>query len=397
MMKIVNRQLPKGWDKMAHQHWCRGHRKEAISAILNVINAYGQKKPLVFVLQFSYYLFLTGEIRAAAQVVEASLDHYPDNTTLLLNLGVYLSRSGQYENAIVHLKKLLSLKPDDYVGFDSLCHCYYKLGLFELATVAGKKALHNKDKLVKVDACNVPVESPSEWLTSFDKENVISFSLWGNNPRYLRGAVDNVLAAEHIYPGWRVRIYIDHSVPLDVQNLLLTMNVDLRLEAPNQSMLQRLTWRFKVVNDANVGRFLIRDIDSVINQREKRAVEQWIASDNWFHVMRDWWTHTDLILAGMWGGIANVLPSMELMINNYSPPSMETPNIDQWFLRDNIWGMIRDHCLVHDRCFNTEKTISWPSDDSSSNYHVGQDVFTVNRKSQAIRLKEWINKIKSLQ
>ena len=32
--------------------------------------------------------------------------------------------------------------------------------------------------------------------------NVIAFSLWGSNPRYLRGALTNATVARYLYPGW---------------------------------------------------------------------------------------------------------------------------------------------------------------------------------------------------
>ena len=49
--------------------------------------------------------------------------------------------------------------------------------------------------------------------------------------------------------------------------------------------------------------------------------------------MRDWWTHTDLVLAGMWGGVAGVLPDLRTMFNKYRSRHAETPHWDQWFLR----------------------------------------------------------------
>ena len=128
-----------------------------------------------------------------------------------------------------------------------------------------------------------------------------------------------------------------------------------------QSLRQKLCWRFQVANDPGVGRFLVRDCDSVVNQREVAAVQQWLASESWFHVMRDWWTHTDPILAGMWGGVAGVLPDLAALLSAYKPPAKETANVDQWFLRDLLWGSIRPLALVHDRCFRSEGSVPWPT------------------------------------
>ena len=96
----------------------------------------------------------------------------------------------------------------------------------------------------------------------------------------------------------RLITFLFADVPAEVRARLAQLGADVRLEPSGQPMREKLAWRFKVANDPSVGRFLVRDVDSVIGEREKAAVDAWLASDKWFHVMRDWWTHTDLILAG---------------------------------------------------------------------------------------------------
>jgi hypothetical protein len=170
--------------------------------------------------------------------------------------------------------------------------------------------------------------------------------------RYLRGAIENALAMPLIYPGWEGIFFVDETVPEDVRLALTELGGQVRVQPPGQPQRQKLAWRFLVANEAGVGRFLVRDVDSVVNQRERAAVDEWIDSGRLFHVMRDWWTHTDLVLAGMWGGIAGLLPPIPALLESYRPPHMETPNIDQWFLRDILWPCLRQSCLIHDRCFN---------------------------------------------
>lgn len=61
-------------------------------------------------------------------------------------------------------------------------------------------------------------------------------------------------------------------------------------------------WRFLVMMDPLVDRFLSRDIDSDIIPREVAAVRQWLNSPNHtFHVMRDHPSHGGFMLAGLWG------------------------------------------------------------------------------------------------
>src|SRR4030095_8667136 len=94
-----------------------------------------------------------------------------------------------------------------------------------------------------------------------------------------------------------------------------------------------LTRRFLVNDDPDVGHFIIRDCDSVVSQREADAVAEWLASGLPFHSMRDWYTHTDVLLAGLWGGIARVFPDMSDRIEAFLDENPVNTNWDQLFLR----------------------------------------------------------------
>ena len=52
---------------------------------------------------------------------------------------------------------------------------------------------------------------------------LITFSLWGQNPKYLYGALKNAELAKTIYPGWICRFYIAASVPFPIVNQLRSM------------------------------------------------------------------------------------------------------------------------------------------------------------------------------
>jgi len=64
--------------------------------------------------------------------------------------------------------------------------------------------------------------------------------------------------------------------------------------------------------------FLVRDCDSVINGRERAAVAEWLPGPQAFPVMRDHAAYTDLMLAGLWGGVPGHLPPMPLMLQGFS-------------------------------------------------------------------------------
>ena len=72
----------------------------------------------------------------------------------------------------------------------------------------------------------------------------------------------------------------------------------------NWPVIERLNprmWRFLVMLDPLVDRFISRDIDSDIIDREIDAVNQWLQSNYTFHVMRDHPSHGGFMLAGLWG------------------------------------------------------------------------------------------------
>ncbi|MGL5303704.1 MAG: tetratricopeptide repeat protein, partial [Aeromonas sp.] len=307
---------PIGWDRIAHASWLAGRNQDAVRQVLARLNA-ESAKPIALQLQFAYYLFLNGDPASAAQVLERAYQIAPDNNEVLRNLSVCLSRSGQYERALPHLLELARREPQEYLAQDALCISFAKLGDDEKAVQAGNRSLQLKDAAsgTPVAGWALPTGHPTQWLAQWPtRQHIIAFSLWGSNPRYLRGALDNVLAANYLYPEWRLRFYVDDSVPAELVSCLEQHGAQVLIQPAGQSLRQRLCWRFLVANDPSVGRFLIRDADSVFTLRERLAVEDWLTSDRWFHVMRDWWSHTDLVLAGMWGGIAGIVPPLAPLI-----------------------------------------------------------------------------------
>lgn len=389
---------PDGWQTAAHTRWLAGERQAAIDAVLAALNAQGAAKDAELLLQLGYYIYFCGDPAGAAAFLEKGRQLYPRHPQLLLNLAVCLRRSGQPAAAVERLEELLAIEPANPVAHDLLCSALHQLGRDDAAAVAGTRALALKDGANRTPPAGwqLPATTPAAWAGQPGKRPVIAFSLWGSNPRYLRGALDNALAAPAIYPGWSLRYYVDDSVPGELCAALAELAAEVRREAPGQSVRRRLGWRFQVANDPAVGRFLVRDVDSVLNLREKRAVDAWLASDCWFHALRDWWTHTDLLLAGLWGGVAGVLPPLLPLLEAYRPPAVETPNIDQWFLRDRVWCMVRRSCLVHDRCFTPPGAKPWPEAPPPGNLHVGQDVYATRRAEQESRLGDWLRRLPCL-
>jgi GR25 family glycosyltransferase involved in LPS biosynthesis len=389
------------WKSQAQSLWAAGDRQGAINTILAVINpiiSQSQPDQDPF-LQLAYYCFQLNDFSAGEQVLSQLLGYYPTDLEILENRAVMRTRQGKDAAALEDFQAVVAANPHSVNAWDGLTATLYRLQQWPAAIQAGSQALTLKAQQCSPSPSTIPWpdRSPQDWDAAHPGQDVISFSLWGHHPRYLRGAVQNLLVSPNIYPGWQCRFYVDETVPAEFGTFVREHGGQIVLQPAQQSLRQKLCWRFQVANDPTVRRFLVRDTDSVVNPREARAVAQWLASDRWFHVMRDYWTHTDLILAGMWGGRAGLLPPIAPLVIDYRSGRLETANIDQWLLRDLIWPLIGARTLIHDRCFPVLGAQPWPDPDPPGNLHVGQDEFAVRSQEQTQRLGDLIDRYPWLQ
>ncbi len=391
------------WQPDVQALWDQGRRQAALDLLLQRINATQPAVPRLLGLQLVYYVYSLGDLPGTECFLRQLLRVHPNDPEMLENLAVVAGLQGRHEEAVTLFERVLALAGDAVPAnvWDGLTTSLPKLERYDEARSAGERALAQKTAAAQpLPGWRPPAITPRRHLERPGQErrrDVISFSLWGGNPRYLRGALRNALLIPELYPGWQARFHLDDSVPEEFRALLEQLGADCRLMPAGQSLRQRLCWRFLVANDPQVGRFLVRDCDAVVNQREVAAVQAWLDSDCWFHVMRDWWTHADPLLAGMWGGVAGVLPELAPLLAGYRPAAKETANVDQWFLRDVLWGSIRPLALIHDRCFRSEGSQPWPTATPDGHYHVGQNEFAVRRQEQAIWLAGWLQRMPCLQ
>lgn len=172
---------------------------------------------------------------------------------------------------------------------------------------------------------------------------VISYSLYGDDPRYTEGAFENALLVGKIYPGWSMRVYHDSSVPVEVLSRLEQLGVELR--DMRNSSLNKMTWRFLVASDPNLTHWCVRDVDARLSQREKVCVDAWLASGKKAHVIRDHPSHTQVIPGGMWCGTSAVMPELERILTLNSVAN--SYNADQRFLKQFVWPRLRTSVLQH--------------------------------------------------
>lgn len=365
--------------RQARELHAAGRLQEAIQLQVAVVDAAARSGQI----QASDYhrlgvmLFVVKDFAAAAQAFEWARKQDPNYPDVSLNLGLCLILIERPSDAIVELHRAEQDGPDNLDLIDGLAHAYGKVGDLAKAKVYGERSLLAKDRLTRQPPAGfaLPTHPPPPFRIDRPQENVISFSLFGSQERYLRGAVKNAIIASGLYPGWRCRYYCDETVPAPARKALSEAGAEVRMMPKPPRAADGLFWRFLVADDPTVVRFLIRDCDSVINIRERRAVDEWLTSGRFYHTMRDHAAHTDLLLAGLWGGTARLLPPLQKMLEGFGyNPITESRTADQLFLGRVVWPMIKDHILIHDRVYRVFGAKDFPPGaDLPPDRHVGDN------------------------
>lgn len=188
--------------------------------------------------------------------------------------------------------------------------------------------------------------------------NIISYSLWGCNKRYIDGLALNLSAAMEYYPGWLVCVFAHDECYEEV--------VRLKREYTNLKVYRiqlktgwsGLLWRFLPCQWRNCQHVIVRDLDSVLTCREKEAVETWIASGRALHIMRDHPAHAMPIMGGMFGvkpsdsSVARAFKRLKtLILDSQCHRGNDFWQMDQIYLATDVFPALRDKSLIHDPFF----------------------------------------------
>ena len=171
---------------------------------------------------------------------------------------------------------------------------------------------------------------------------IISYSLYNNRPKDVINAIINCLLIPKIYPGWVAKFYIDDTIPNCIDKLLRTFDYVEVVMMPRHRGSEAMLWRFLPAADYHTT-MISRDADSWISVREKACVDQWLASNKNFHIIRDHCYHSQKVMGGMWGARNGILPKMKEEVEKFS----KNNTYDQGFLADIIYPNITHDLMVH--------------------------------------------------
>jgi hypothetical protein len=182
-------------------------------------------------------------------------------------------------------------------------------------------------------------------------QRIVSFSLYGNNPKFTFGAIENAKNIAKNMPGWIALFYVGNDVDKHIVSKLTELGAIIKNQESTWHK-NGMFWRFKVFRDFLPEYAIIRDSDSRITARELAAVEEWIASGKSLHIMRDHPYHGIEILGGMWGVKGGKLLGIMDAAAEYKPSGQKGQ--DQCFLVSWVWRKLMAGeitCTAHDPFF----------------------------------------------
>lgn len=180
-------------------------------------------------------------------------------------------------------------------------------------------------------------------------KKIISYTLYGNNPRYTQPLLINSEIIHEIYPGWIMIVYHDNTVDSRLLDLLkkneaVTINI---LDTTFSSLPAKI-WRFLPVLNMYNDLVIVRDSDSLLTKRERELVLEWEESDKPVHIIRDHPLHIAPILAGMFGIKNSQFKILsELIFNSQINSKVRPHDYDQVFLGDYFYPLVKNDSLIH--------------------------------------------------
>jgi hypothetical protein len=215
-------------------------------------------------------------------------------------------------------------------------------------------------------------------------KKIISFSLYdidkeySNKKNFFKGIFVNYHLAKKIYPDWIIRIYIpskekNHFIDMisnfkDIELILIDTNICLR------------ALRFLPYDDKDVDIWISRDLDSIVNMREKVAVDDWNKnySDKEFHILTDNVNHK-MIHGGMIGFKNNINTTqpknlLEFLINSSKNISKNNNYATDCIIAESFFYKEDNYIQHYGGGKKLENSTLFPVYERDSTIHVGEVV-----------------------
>jgi len=173
---------------------------------------------------------------------------------------------------------------------------------------------------------------------------IISMTLYGNNPIYTDGSIENAKLIPKIFGNeWEIRFYI-RDVNQSVIQQLKALNCNV-IDMQNNDIKNGRLLRFLAIEENNI--VLVRDCDSIVSNREKMMVLDFLNSKKKLHIIRDHPNHKEFMMAGMFG-FNNSGINMKKIIYESKIKDNSHYTMDQVFLAKCVYPLFKNDMLIHD-------------------------------------------------
>jgi len=160
---------------------------------------------------------------------------------------------------------------------------------------------------------------------------VFSFCIYGTEPNYYTGLLENITIIKEHYPEFTIVVHKGFCDPTWVIPEGVEVNITNREGAINALL------RYLSLCTAEVG--FVRDTDSRITARDRWCIDEFLKSDKSYHSIRDHYWHQSKLMAGTFGW----KKPMSLMM-----PTHEVGyGYDEQFLTQCVYEQIKSELLVH--------------------------------------------------
>ena len=272
----------------------------------------------------------------AIEVAKANLGGDPYFSELLI--AKFYQNAQDIENAWVWLERARRYG-ETLSWLTTASKAAYLGGELDRAVEFGQRVLEFKDRSLS--------EGSNAKVTSSGTRKVVSFSLFGSADIYLMGALANARLWARLAPGWVCRFYLATDVPEGIAGALRQLGAE--VSVGDIRGVPAYMSRFLPLQDPEVERFICRDVDCRPTQTEIAMLAEWESSDWSFHVIRNHPLHTDLVLAGLWGG--RPIEGFDLareVAECFPLGASNKYGLDQVFLERRVWRLVRSSLLTHD-------------------------------------------------